>query len=527
MNVIPLPLRKWIVERALKGTTYTLNDETLGKWMGGGTSAAGVTVSDDTAMRLSAAWSCVRILCETIGSLPWAVFKSDADGNAQRDDDHPLARTLIQMPNADMTGVEFREACLLSLCQAGNAYAYIERSPNGALSSVYPIPHHLVTLKKDEQGTVYYEVYERGVLVRYARERIWHIKGFGNGLTGLSPLGAAREALGTAMATEQFGAKFFSQGGMPSGVITVDKFFTKEQRDIARENLQQMMSGLGNAHKFVLFEGGMKPEPWGAMPLEDMQFLLLRKFSIQEICRFYRIPPHMVADLDKATFSNIEQQSLDFVMFTLMPYFTRFEASATKWLFKVADRRKFFLRFNYEGLLRADSTARAQFYNQMLQNGVYTRNEVRAKENLPRSNALNMDSFTVQLNMSPIEKLGEEKPQPAPTQPALDEPSLKPNADDTAKAMHTNVSVTMPESMKHHLVQRVEVPGVLKLASAVQESAERMSLSNAAVIANVMKLTDEVSENIEQLKEMLLADREIVYKDGEPVGTRLVVRDAH
>lgn len=500
--------------------SYSLTDAALGKFFSTQT-MSGKGVTPDTTMQMSAAWGCMRILSETIGSLPWKVYKDDGKGNSSINDGHAVAQCLVHSPNMNMTSVEFKEAMVLNLCQSGNAYSFVERNNKGDLISLTPIESANVDPKQRDTGTVYYKVLERGKWEDYPQEKIWHIKGFGRtGLIGLSPLGAAREAIGTALAMEDFGARFFSQGGMPSGIVTTDKVLTPDQRLLARDSLNQMLGGLGNAHKFALFEGGMKPEPWGSMPLEDMQFILSRKFSIQEICRFYRIPPHMVADLDRATFSNIEQLSQEFVMFTLMPYFTRIEASATKWLFKPGERKDYFLRFNYEGLLRADTAARATFYSQALQNGYMTRNEVRGKENLPKSDDEGMDDYTVQINMTMIDKLGAE-PVDAPVKLA------EPFVTDANKTVN-NFHVAIPESMKQHLTQRVEVPGVAQLAAAVKETAERGSLSNAALVAHVMKLTEKTEANIEALKDLVTGDREIYYdKKGDPVGTRLVKAHAN
>lgn len=394
-------------------TSYTLKDAEFAKLFGN-VSSSGKVVNESNMMGISAAWACCRILSETIGSLPWGIYKREGD-NAVRADDHPLSRVLVGSPNADMTSAEYREAKVLNLCQAGNAYS-LKETLAGDVSSLTPIPSTQVQPKQKlggntklalRDGQVFYSVQDRGKWEDYPREKIWHVKGFGpSGLVGLSPLAAAREAMGMALAVEEFGNRFFSQGGKPSGVVTIEKFLTKEQRAIARENMQQMLGGLANAHKFALFEGGMKPEPWGEMSLEDMLFILVRKFNVNEICRFYRVPPHMVADLDKATFSNIEHLSLEFVQFTLMPYLTRFESSVSKWLLSPEDRGKFFLRFNYEGLLRADSKGRAEFYASALQNGWMTRNEVRALENRNSVKGQGMDDYTVQTNLAPVEDLG-------------------------------------------------------------------------------------------------------------------------
>lgn len=403
--------RKSNVPMETKGAA--MDTTATAKFLSGAPSASGKIVTDTSAMSIAAAWGCMRVLSETIGAIPWALYEKDAEGNAQKVTDHPLAQTLAQ-PNTDMTSTEYRETKVLNLCQRGNAFSLIERSGKNVVA-LMPIKSALVEVKRKEggntslpiqEGEPFYRISDRGRTTDYPRDKIWHVKGFGgDGLVGLSPLGAAREAMGVALATEEFGARFFSQGGMPSGTLTVPGWLDPKQREDAREMLNQLMGGLGSAHRFALFEGGMKPEPWGGMALEDMQFLTLRQFSVAEICRFYRVPPHMVADLSRSTFSNIEQQSQDFVQYTLLPYFVRFEASANKWLLQPDERDRLFLRFNFEGLLRGDSAARASFYNSALQNGWMNRNEVRAKENLDQVPGL--DDYTVQSNMALMTQLSQ------------------------------------------------------------------------------------------------------------------------
>lgn len=459
--------QRWqYLKAAVAGSTSfdAMNHEMVRRVFGGGPTSSGKMVTTDSAMGVSAAWACMRVLSETIGSVPWAVYERTAGGNSTKVDDHPLSDLLLHSPNAHMTSIELKETLALNLCQAGNSYSKIARSGE-RITALFPVPSSAVApvLKKD--GSVIYKITENGIPVEYAQRDIWHVKGFGNtGLVGLSPLGAAREVLGFAMATEEFGAKFFSQGGAPSGIVTVPNFLKDDQRKIARENLQQMMGGLGNAHKFALFEGGLKPEPWADMPLDDMQFLLLRKFSVQEMCRFYRVPPHMVADLERATFSNIEQQSLDFVMYTLLPYFTRIEASAAKWLMTIEERRKYFLRFNFEGMLRADSAARVAFYNGALTNGWMSRNEVRAKENLNKVEGL--DGFTVQSAMINIEDMGKQAPAPARRVTDTEAP---------VKAAPSNVNVTTGP----HFDLNLQPGSVDALTKAISDSVRTSNAQTA------------------------------------------------
>ena len=495
----------------------TMNHGMIARVFGSPTHS-GKSVTSDSAMSFSAAWACMRILAETIGALPWAMYRRTPGGNAERADDHELADVLVRSPNADMTSVEFREAMTLNLCQAGNAYAWVDRTAAGAVTSLDPLESKNVAVKREEGGAVAYRVLDRGKWEPVPRERIWHVKGFGpSGIVGLSPIGAAREAMGAALAAEEFSSRFFSQGGMPSGTVTIPNWLPADQSEKARKNLQDMTTGLGNAHRFMLFEGGMKPEPWGNMPLEDMQLILFRRFSVEEICRFYRIPPHMVADLEKATFSNIEHLSQEFVMFTLMPYFTRFEASASKWLIRPDERERFFLRFNFEGLLRAASKERSEFYASALQNGWMTRNEVRAKENL--NAAADLDDFTVQVNLMPVERLGVEPEPPPPAampdqkvfvlnapagraeraapQPAA--PNVRVDAPRVELTMPRDIAAGISEALGKHVTegQRALAAGFERTQAAVLETlakvihiaessgarAERIATEQAAAIA--------------------------------------------
>lgn len=554
MNLVQKMLLK--IAGVKESQTYSLTDATLGRFFGS-TSHSGKMVTDDAMMQVSVAWCCQRILAETIASLPLDVYQDDGDGKIEKARDHPVADVLNFAPNQNMTGVEYMESKVLNLTQSGNAYSYREQRSNGDLISLTPIESKNVEPKQRENGAVYYKILERGKWEDVPQEKIWHVKGFGrNGLVGLSPLGAAREVLGTALAMEEFGSKFFSQGGMPSGTVTVPGWLNPDQRAIARENLNQMLGGLGNAHKFALMEGGMTPQPWGSMPLEDMQFILARKFSIQEMCRFYRIPPHMVADLERATFSNIEQMSLEFVMFTLMPYFTRFESSASKWLFKKDERRKYFLRFNYEGLLRADSAARAAFFSQMLQNGVMTRNEARAKEKLPRSEDEGMDEYTVQANMMSMKDLGKVMEKPAPVVQKHDTvnnievtgmgtvaEAIKSVSIEASHAHERLLLLTrnnneslismvgsalsksqdnLRASIENPPAVNIDLAGMDDLATALEKAAERSSLSVAALVAQVIKSSEDSSKVLSELVAIANADREFVMENGEPIGTKVV-----
>lgn len=381
----------------------------------GDVSSSGKSVTERAVLGVSAAWACRRILSESIGMLPWSMFRKETNGNAEAADDYWLHDVLVRSPNRDQTTVEFRESLAMGLTGDGNSYSMIDRTGKRVsaltpMSDVEPMRKQGSNTQEPGivEGEVFFRFNDRGRTVDLPRDKVWQVKGFGRDLLkGLSPIGAAREAVGGALAMEEFANRFFAQGAMPSAIVTIPQWLNPDQKIQAQE-AANMMAGLGRAHQIALFQGGMKPEPWNTMNLEEMQFIVARRFSVLEICRFYRVPPHMVAELEKgASYASIEQMSQEFVMFTLMPYLTRFEASVSKWLIPAEDRRKYFLRFNYEGLLRADSKGRAEMYASALQNGWMNRNQVRAKENMNRVDGQGMDDYTAQSNMASVERIVE------------------------------------------------------------------------------------------------------------------------
>lgn len=500
------------------------------------TSSSGKIVTEESVLALSTNWGCQRLLSETMGSLPVGVYERDAKGNAKKTTDHAVADLLLS-PNADMTWTEFAETLILNLSGNGNGYSYKGTTGAGEVTSLTPIRSRLVTPMRKrgsntrlpiEEGAVFYRIDDRGKPVDEPRERIWHVKLFGwDGLVGLSPIGAMREAAGFDLALSEFGGLFFSQGGKPSGTVTVPNWLLDDQRAIARENIQQMLGGLGNAHKFALFEGGMKPEPWGEMPLKDMEYILLRKFGVQEICRFHRVPPHKVADLERATFSNIEHQGQEFVTDALMPYSTRIESSAQKWIFRGKDRQRFFIRFNFDAQLRGDSTARAALYASALQNRWMSGNEVRAKENLPSVEGL--DGYTAQSNMVPVDRLDElvdaqieRNTAPAPavtTEPAM--PKEAPVADSQ------QIAINLPEIFKKDLGFVVQHPEVKALVAGAQraqaETKRQMAELEQSANARIDALAKKLEDGIAEVAKVARMPRKAVFDErGEIIGSEAV-----
>jgi HK97 family phage portal protein len=377
-----------------------------GYWLNqpGGSSSAGKRVTVDSALQLATVWACVRLLAETIATLPLGLYRQDAQGRKEAARDHPLYALLHDQPNADMTAVEFWEAVVACLCLWGNLYA--EKSFVGQrLVALTPLLPDLVRPFRRENGRIAYAYSDPDGYRELDEDQVLHIKGFGiDGLTGLSPIAYARNSLGAAMATDEASAKVFANGLKTSGFVQVDKVLKEDQRKQIQGILSEF-TGSGNAGKVMVLEAGMKYEQL-TLPPEDAQMLETRAFQVEEICRWFRVPPFMIGHTEKSTSwgTGLEQQMIGFLTFALRPYLTRIEQAVKKSLVPPAERGRVFAEFNLEGLLRADSQGRAALYNAFAQNGVMDRNEIRAKENLaPRPGG---DVLTVQSNLVPLDQLG-------------------------------------------------------------------------------------------------------------------------
>jgi len=363
---------------------------------------SGLNLSDERAMQLSAVWSCVRLITETVGSLPLGVYERTADGRVAIDDPKdPLYNLFHIAPNAFMTPLEFREALTLQLALWGNGYAYIERTAGGRPVSLTPLhPAQMTPVK--EAGTVTYHYQTGKGEMIFAKDSIFHLKGMSvDGVVGLSPIAYARNTMGISASADQFASKSFASGGRPSGVLKVDRVLSDTQREQLRgiyENITVSDTGL-----WVL-EGGTSYEAIDVPP-DDMQMLESRQFQLSDIARFFRVPSHMINDTTATTSwgSGIEQLNLGFLTYTLRPYLTRWESEISDALLDRASRRKYFAEHNVEGLLRADSAGRAAFYSTAAQNGWLTRNEMRRKENVPPVDGA--DELTVQVNLTPVDEL--------------------------------------------------------------------------------------------------------------------------
>ena len=380
-------------------------------YMGGTT--AGKTVTERSSMQMTAVYSCVRILAEAVAGLPLHLYKYTDDGGKEKALDHPLYRLLHDEPNPEMSSFVFRETLMTHLLLWGNAYAQVIRNGKGEVIALYPLMPNKMSVDRDENGRLYYTYYRgsdeaiknKDFAVTLQPSDVLHIPGLGfDGLVGYSPIAMAKNAIGMAIACEEYGAKFFANGAAPGGVLEHPGTIKDPQR--VRESWQSTFGGSGNANKIAVLEEGMKYTPIGISP-EQAQFLETRKFQINEIARIFRVPPHMVGDLEKSSFSNIEQQSLEFVKYTLDPWVIRWEQSIQRALLSQGEKAEYFVKFNLEGLLRGDYQSRMNGYAIGRQNGWMSANDIRELENLDRIPAEEGgDLYLINGNMLPQKNAG-------------------------------------------------------------------------------------------------------------------------
>lgn len=391
------------------------NDRTSGSaytfFLGGST--AGKAVTERSAMQMTAVYSCVRILSEAIAGLPLQFYKYTESGGKEKAVDHPLYFLLHDEPNPEMTSFVFRETLMTHLLLWGNAYAQIIRNGRGEVIALYPLMADRMSVNRDSNGQLYYEytVYSddaptvKGSTARLALTDVLHIPGLGfDGLVGYSPIAMAKNAIGMAIACEEYGAKFFANGAAPSGVLEHPGTIKDPSR--VRESWQSTFGGSSNANKVAVLEEGMKYTPISISP-EQAQFLETRKFQIDEIARIFRVPPHMVGDLEKSSFSNIEQQSLEFVKYTLDPWVARWEQAMVRSLLSAEDKKRYFIKFNVDGLLRGDYQSRMNGYAIGRQNGWMSANDIRELENLDKiSEEEGGDLYLINGNMAKLKDAG-------------------------------------------------------------------------------------------------------------------------
>lgn len=376
-----------------------------------GPTASGRRVDERTALQSTAVYACVRILAEAVAGLPLHLYRYKEDGGKEKAVDHPLYPILHDEPNPEMTSFVFRETLMSHLLLWGNAYAQIVRNGRGEVIGLYPLLPDRMEVDRDGEGRIAY-IYSpsegsrfSGNTVTLPPSQVLHIPGLGfDGLVGYSPIAMAKQAIGLGMAADEYAASYLRNGASPSGVLEHPGTLKDPSR--VRESWQGMFSGSSNAGRVAVLEEGMKYQPISLSP-EASQLIQTRRFQIDEIARIFRIPPHMVGDLEKSSFSNIEQQSLEFVKYTLDPWVVRWEQSMRRCLLTGSEKGGLFVKFNLEGLLRGDYASRMSGYATARQNGWMSANDIRELENMDRiAPEDGGDLYLVNGNMLPLVMAG-------------------------------------------------------------------------------------------------------------------------
>ena len=360
---------------------------------------AGPAVTESSALTFSAVYGCVRILSESVAMLPLLTYRKLANGGKEKATDVALYNLLHRAPNPEMTSFEFRETLISHVALWGNGYAEIEWSGSGRPLALWPLNPARMQVERRQGNLVYLYELPGGQTATLPSWRVHHVRGLSsNGVVGYSPIRLAMQSIGVGLALEEYGARFFGNGARPGGVLKHPGVLSDGAYKRLKESWSAENEGLSNAHRLKILEEGLDYEAIG-IPPNEAQFLESKQFQINEIARWFRVPPHMLADLTRATFSNIEEQGLEFVIYTLGPWLTRHEQAIERDLLTEAERQTLFVEYLVNGLLRGNITSRFQAYQLALQGGWLNPNEVRSLENMnPYDGG---DTYLQPLNMAP------------------------------------------------------------------------------------------------------------------------------
>lgn len=372
-------LTGWLSKSASNPDWGTL-ERYLGWAFGGGVSASGIIVNPQNAMQSAAVYACIKVLSESVGMLPYRMLKKGSNGSRMPDETHPLWELLHEQPNEFQSSVEFFELLVAHLNLRGNAYAWINRTRSGRVVEIIPLHPDHVNVRQADNGQLLYQIgTETGAMRSVDRSELLHVRGLTlNGWLGISPIAYSRESIGLALATEKFGGQLFRNGAKMGGILSHPGKLSDEAYGRIKKSFDAATSG-ENAHKTALLEEGMKWEKV-SMNADDAQFLETRKYQRAEIAGVFRVPAHMINDLERATFSNIEHMGLQFVTQALMPWLNRLEKAIRRDCFSKEDKSTHTGRFNPAILMRGDAASRADFYASAIQWGWMTRNEARQME---------------------------------------------------------------------------------------------------------------------------------------------------
>jgi HK97 family phage portal protein len=372
----------------------------------------GITVSETNALGNAGVYACVRVLSETVAQLPLKVYRKLATGGKEPDETHALYALLHDLPNPEMTAYEFKQAMQGHLSLWGNAYAEIERDALGRIKALWPLRPDCMDVLRDKGTRVWLYRVPGGQDVKFtwanpskSPSPILHLRALsGDGFLGYAPLRLMRESLGLTLAAEEYGARLFANGTQPRGVLTVPQTLSDAARDRLKKAWDATHRGLGNSNRVAVLEGGVAWQQVGMNP-DDAQFLETRKFQLNEIARMFRVPPHMIGDLERATFSNIEHQSIDFVVHSLMPWLVCWEQACARDLLSVKGFNTHQIRFVVQSLLRGDIQSRYQAYAVGRQWGWLSADDIRALEDMNPIEDGSGSTYLTPMNMTPADKV--------------------------------------------------------------------------------------------------------------------------
>lgn len=369
-------------------------------------SKTGVTVNETKALQMSAVFACVRVISETIASLPYHTYERLTRGK-QKAINHPVYNLLKDRANPEMTSYTWRQVTAAHAAIWGNAYSEIEYNEAGYPVALWPLLPWKMKIQRNQTTKDLEYVYTRpdGTPKVFSRWQIWHLKPLSmDGLTGISPIAYAKESIGLGLAMEEFGALYFGNGTNLGGFIQTDQKIGDETYKRLKKDMNEKYEGLSNSHRLIILEQGLKYEKAG-IPPQDSQFLESRKFQALEIARIFRVPPHMIGDLERATFSNIEEQGINFVTYTLRPWIVNIEQESNTKLFTSTEQSRYFTEMLVDALLRGNIQTRYAAYAVARQNGWMSINDIRELENMnPIEGG---DDYMVPLNMIPSSKVDE------------------------------------------------------------------------------------------------------------------------
>ena len=453
-------------------------------WMGGNDVLSGVQVNEDSAMTYSAAWAATKLLAGTVASMPVGVIERLDNGGTHVDYKHPLFNLLYNAPNEEMTAAVWLAMGVAHQINWGNTYAEIERDGNGDVQALWPIHPSMVRVQRNDRRQLEYLVYAnngREALLFPAND-IFHVTSsvIPNGITGRGVVEVARESIGFGIATERHGAAYFGNGGKPSVVVTHPRLMSPEARKNFRQEWQEIHGGVENNGKIALLQEGGDIKVLSFSP-EDSQFLSTRQHNVEEVARWYGVPPHMIGHLTRSTYSNIEHQGMDFVRYSLNQWLVFWEAAAWMKLLNSKDKESHFIAFDVSELKEGDVAARTAANAQQWMNGALTHDEWRAKEGrnpIPNGNG---SRHYIPLNMTTVDKAGEEPEVPtvpvnrfAPAQPAKDEEDDEPSDDAIKYIMDIRKAATAAVDDVCGLMAKKEIEAALTAARHPEDCLQRL-----------------------------------------------------